>query len=105
MITLNCGSILATVQTVLRGLWRWWVITLDRRAILATVYVVWVILGGMGCLWVVMFKSRTILASVHSGDPFWYHCLTVKLKDGIQHHKQNESHSYLEVRGPIIRET
>ena len=54
MITLNCGSILATVQTVLRGLWRWWVITLDRRAILATVYVVWVILGGMGCLWVVM---------------------------------------------------
>ena len=49
---------------VLGGLGRWWVIMLDRRAILATVQAVWVVLGGLGRWWVVMLRFSAILATV-----------------------------------------
>ena len=49
---------------VLGGLGRWWVLMLDRRAILASVLGVKVVLGGLWLWWVVMLDHRAILASV-----------------------------------------
>ena len=43
---------------VLGGLGHWWVVMLDRRAILASVKVVCVVLGGLGHWWVVMLDRR-----------------------------------------------
>ena len=49
---------------VLGGLGRYWVVMLDRLAILASVQTDWVVLGGPGHWWVVLLDSRTIIASV-----------------------------------------
>ena len=39
---------------ILGGLGRWWVVTLDRRTILASVKGVWVVPGGLGRWLVIM---------------------------------------------------
>ena len=43
---------------------RWWVVGLDFRAFLASMYAVWVVLGVLGRWLVVMIDCMAILASV-----------------------------------------
>ena len=42
---------------VLGGFGHWWVVILDRRAILATAKAVWVLLRGLGRQWVFLLKK------------------------------------------------
>ena len=49
---------------VLGSLGGCWVVMLDRRAYLATVWAILVVLGGLGGCWVVMLDRRVYLASV-----------------------------------------
>ena len=51
---------------VLVGLWRWWVVLLAHRTILASALAVWVVLGSLGSMggwWALMLDRAAILAS------------------------------------------